>query len=332
MRTPLFAILVALRFLFASGEAQADSFFHLPCDPDAGFSFGGGVFKGHTRTTGIGNVSFERIILGAPRLELTLFENCGRNDDHRPRVTRWWLGRLNIFGALVSERVQLSLRNPVAGVPRATSSGDTLTQADIERDRSLSYGFGARMSLIDASHFHVEAYYEQTGTFGWQDADTKTVIAYVNGSDIDVTSLVETFASVAYRFTTRSYGLTIGVPLKPNTRPRLRVTPFVTFGRMQLAADVIARFDPDFAELLNALGIDAADVATPRSVRKSSWSANGGARFDVNDHLSFEASLAYGQTPSTTIYVGMLTMTVRFRTPKLRDLGRATIPLGGLPF
>lgn len=329
MRKLLFVVFLALSLISVARPVRADSFFHLPCDPDAGLSISGGVFRGRTHASGVGNITFQRLMIGMPRLELTILENCGRNDLDRPRVTRWWLGRVNVFGSLVPEQAHLTLDNRKG----STGNKNTLAQASIDGGLSYSYNLGARASLVDATHFHVEAYYEQTGTFGWNEAEPESVIAKVNGFELDVTSLVQEHARVVYRFTSRSYGLTIGVPInKSNTTSRRRVTPFVTFGRMQIEADVEARVNPDFVSTLRTLGVDPDDVAKRRGVSKSSWSGNGGARLDLNRNLSFEASLAYGKTESTAIYVGMLTMTLRFGLPSLRDLGRTTLPPFTTPF
>ena len=330
MRKLLFVVFLALSLISVARPVRADSFFHLPCDPDAGLSIGGGIFRGRTHASGVGDITFERLMLGMPRLELTILENCGRNDLDRPKVTRWWLGRVNVFGSIVPEMAHLSLDNKRS---YETASKNTLAKASIDGGLSYSYNFGARASLVDATHFHVEAYYEQTGTFGWNEAKAESVIARVNGFELDVTSLVQEHAHVVYRFTSRSYGLTIGVPInKSNTTSRRRVTPFVTFGRMQIEADVEARVNPDFTSTLRTLGVDPDDVAKRRGVSKSSWSGNGGARLDLNRNLSFEASLAYGKTESTAIYVGMLTMTMRFGLPSLKDLGKTGLPLSTLPF
>ena len=332
MRTSLLLVLIALRFLFEPGTARSDTLFHLPCDPEGGVSIGNGIFRGRTRTTSVGDIEFERVIIGATRLELTVFENCGPNGEDRPTVTRWWLGRLNVFGSIATEQAELSLRNPSLGAARGTPGENALLKADLDGGTSLSYGLGARASLLDATHFHVEAYYEQTGTIGWQGTKIETLVARVRGVDLDITELVNALAAAEYRFQTRAYGVTIGVPMKAPGSPKLRLTPFLTLGRMSISADIAARMEPSFVDVLGAFGADAESIARPRSVRKTSWSANGGARLDVNEHLSFEASVAYGKTPSSRVYIGMLTMTVRFRTPTLLDLGRARIPTDGIPF
>ncbi len=347
MRASIFAVLTVLCLSLAARSSKADSFFHLPCDPDGGLSVGGGLFKGHTRSSGVGNIGLDRIMIGMPRLELTLFENCGHGARDRPEVNRWWLGRVNVFGSIVPEEARLRLRNHPEvlyvldengerildenGDP-LTKTEDTLLVADVQDLHATTYAVGARASLVDARHFHVEAFYERTGTFGWREAETLAVTAYVNGANFEATSLVRTFADVMYRFTSDTYGLTIGVPInKPNTASRLRVTPFLTLGRLRLKADVEARIDPKIVSILGAFGADTETITRRRTVEKSSWSGNAGARLDVNDNLSFETSFTYGRTEHTSLYKATLSATIRFSLPSLRDVGRSSLaPLPAL--
>ena len=346
MRTPLFVVLVALSLMLCARTVRADTF-HLPCDPTAAISVGGGVFKGKTSSDGVGDITFDRWMIGMPRLELTLLENCGRDSEDHPTVTRWWLGRLNVFGSVIPEQNSLTLRNTPKIIPAVDGDGNpikdangnpvtttenTLVEAHLDGGNSRSYTLGGRVSLLDATHFHVESYVEYTSTFGWNASDAGTVVAHVNGNDVDVTHWVDEFADVVYRYKMLSYGVTIGVPLRRNTLPNWRFTPFATIGRMHFTADVEARVDHGFLGTLEALGVDAETITRRRSVTKKSWSGLGGVRADIRRNLSIEGSFSYGETEKTTIQVYMIMATWRFDLGNFWELDRHPVSVDNFPF
>ncbi len=345
MRTPLFAVIVALSLMLCTRTVRADTF-HLPCDPSAAISAGGGWFKGNTSADSVGDISFERWMIGMPRLELTLFDNCVGDTDE-PRVTRRWFGRINIFGAAAREQTSLSLVNKPGmvvvkdedGNPVRDADGnilmtteDTLTEADLDGGSAYTYTAGARVSVMDAAHFHVEAFVEHMRMFGWKEGEALRVMANVNDTSLDVTGLVGEHADVMYRYSMTNYGLTLGVPLRKNTIPNWRFTPYLTIGRTHISADVEARIHPDFVGTVEAFGVDPSYISKRRSVRKSSWSGLGGVRADVRRNFSFEGSFSYGKTAKTTITVVMITATLRFDLSSLRALGKDSITFGSMPF
>ncbi|WKZ28566.1 MAG: hypothetical protein QY323_03425 [Patescibacteria group bacterium] len=346
MRTLLSVVFVALSLMLCARTVRADTF-HLPCDPTAAISVGGGFFKGKTTADGVGDITFDRWMIGMPRLELTLLENCGRDSEDHPTVTRWWLGRLNVFGSIIPEQNSLTLRNTpktivvtdengeplldTLGNP-VTTTENTLVEAGLNGGTSYSYTLGARASLLDATHFHVESYVEYTSTFGWNGSDAGTVIAHVNGNDIDVSPWIDEFADVMYRYKMLSYGVTIGVPLRRNTLPNWRFTPFATAGRTHFSADVEARVDRTLLTTLEAFGVEPETITRRRSVTKKSWSGLGGVRADIRRNFSIEGSFSYGETEKTTIKVFMIMTTVRFDIGNLWEMSRHPIAVDNYPF
>jgi hypothetical protein len=210
-----------------------------------------------------------------------------------------------------------------------TMTENTLTEAALDGGDAYTYSLGARVSLVDASHFHVEAFIEHLTTRGWKEAETLKAVANVNDTSLDVTGLVAEHADVVYRYGMTTYGLTIGVPLRRNTKPNQRLTPYLTVGRMNFSADVEARIHPDFRGTIEALGVDPEDISRRRSVQKSSWSGLAGTRWDVNRNWSLEGSFSYAKTNNTTIKVIMLVTTIRF---DLSSLGKASVNTNSLPF
>lgn len=353
MRTLLFVVFVALSLTLVSRTAQADNTLHLPCDPTGAVSIGGGYFRGKTTSDSLGEITFDRRMVATPRLELTLFENCGRNDEDKPKVTRRWLGRLNVFGTLIPEWDTLKMDKTPRQVPKLDEDGrpilddnddpvmtteNTLVEADIEDKRAIAYSVGARLSLVDAKHFHVEAFVEHTSTIGWNRAEIGNVVAHVNGADLNVSEWIKNDAEVYYRYDYTTMGVTIAVPIRPTTLPPslksfkdLRFTPSLTAGGIFFSADVEARISPNLAETLVALNVDPKIVTARRGVEKSSLWVLGGLRADANKHVSAELSVSYGKTESTTILIGLLTLTARFDLG-LEELGKNPMSIGNLPF
>jgi hypothetical protein len=319
-------------------EARADRV-HLPCDRDIALSVGTGMFNGRTRNAEYGDIEFERLQPTFLRLEGTLFENCAADDeDDRPRVTRRWFGRLNFYGAVTPEISALGFENepeqkvdrdgnPVwqvdaDGNPVLDGSGNmipvtenTLLKADLETDTDFSWGAGARLSIYDHPHFHLETFVEYTGTFGWNPASADTVIAHALELDLDVTRLVHDHADIRYRWGMLHYGATVAVPLRPNTVERNRLTPFLSFGRVRFRADVDLDLDDGITDDLENLGVDVASITERRTVEKSSWIAFIGARLDFSPRFSLEAGAAYWKTDSTTVGWFAGAATFRFDYP-----------------
>ena len=334
--------LIAFTFIIGMAEdARADRV-HLPCDADMAGSIGAGMFNGRTHNSQYGDIDFERIQPTFLRLEGTIFENCkadddGDEDDH-PQVTRRWFGRLNVYGSITPEFSSLGFENqpkqrvdadgnPVwqtddMGNPIIDGDGNmipvtqnTLLKAELETDTDFSWGVGARMSIYDHPHFHLETFAEYTGTFGWNPAKANTVVAHALELDIDVTKLVRDHADLRYRWGMVNTGVTIAVPLRPNTIDRNRVTPFISFGRLWFKAEVDLDLDDEVTEDLENLGVNVASVTERRSVVKSSWLAIIGARLDFNSRFSLEAGAAFWKSDSTTVGWFAGSATFRFDYP-----------------
>lgn len=323
-----------------SEEARGDRV-HLPCDADLAGSIGTGMFNGRSRNSQYGDIEFERIQPTFLRLEATLFENCkadGADDDDRPEVTRRWFGRLNVYGAFTPEFSTLGFENkpkqkidadglPVwqtdsMGNPVLDGDGNmipvtanTLLKAELETDTDFSWGVGARMSIYDHPHFHLETFVEYTGTFGWNPANAKTVVAHALELDIDVTNLVREHADLRYRWGMMNAGVTIAVPLRPNTIDRNRVTPFLSFGRMWFRAEVDLDLDEEVTRDLENLNVNVDAITERRTVAKSSWLAIIGARLDFNSRFSLEAGAAFWKTDYTTVGWFAGSATFRFDYP-----------------
>lgn len=322
-------------------EARADRV-HLPCDADLGASIGTGMFQGRTRNSEYGDIEFDRIQPTFLRLEGTLFENCAADDaadeDDLPRVTRRWFGRLNVYASVTPEISTLGFENkpkqkvdgdgnPVwqvdgDGNPILDGNGEmipvtenTLLKADLETDTDFSWGAGARLSIYDHPHFHLETFAEYTGTIGWNPARAETAIAHALELDLDVTGLVQDHADIRYRWSMTHVGATIAVPLRPNTIDRNRVTPFLSFGRMWFRADVDLDLSAGIADDLENLGVNVDSITKRRSVVKSSWLAFIGARLDFNRKFSLEAGAAFWKTDSTTVGWFSGSATFRFDYP-----------------
>lgn len=324
--------------IFTGAAARADRF-HMPCDKPVAASLGTGIFTGHSDTDSIGDIKFERIQPAFGRLQFTLFSNCEAVADpdtdpdgpKKPpvihdRVTRWWLGSLSFYGSLAPENTTLGFRNdpkPLlddAGNPVLDSNGNprtvnTVTKADIEAGTDFSGGFGARLSLVDAKYFHLEAFGEWAGSFGWNPARANTVVAHALELDIDVTSLVQQHAQLRYRWNMENAGLTIGFPLRPNTVSNNRLTPFLSLGYTWFNADVQLKLDDGISKDLTNLGVDVAKVTKPWSLRKSSPTGMIGARLDLNDSFSLEAEAIFMKTDYTTVYWFSGEATYRFDWP-----------------
>ncbi|HTK59932.1 MAG TPA: autotransporter outer membrane beta-barrel domain-containing protein [Candidatus Baltobacteraceae bacterium] len=320
------AAFFAFAFIILSGAAARADRIHMPCDRPVAASVGTGIFTGNSDTDDFGDIEFMRIQPTFLRLELTLFSNCeARTDmdaDLKPvgthdRVTRWWLGSLSFYGSFTPETTQLAFRNEPKVIPELDENGDpvlddmgnpvtttenTLVRADLKAGTDFSGGFGARLSLIDAKHFHVEAYGEVAGSFGWNPAYANTIIAHALDLDIDVTKIAQDHAKLSYRWDMESAGLTIGFPLRPNTISRNRLTPFLSLGYTWFNAAVDLSLDEKVTDDLENLGVDVGKVTQRRSIHKSSLTALVGARLDFNKTFSLETSAVFAKTEHTTIY------------------------------
>lgn len=319
--------LAVMAFVILSGTSARADRFHLPCDAPIAASLGTGIFTGNSDTDAFGDIKFERIQPTFGRLQLTVFNNCeaytDQGTDTRPpathdRVTRWWLGSLSFYGAIAPETTTLGFRNePKAELDAMGNqvTENTLTKADLEAGTDFSGSFGARLSLIDAKHFHVEAYAEIAGTFGWNPARANTVVAHALELDIDVTRIVQEHAQLRYKWGMENVGLSIGFPLRPNTISKNRLTPFVSLGYTRFNADVDLRLDDKVTRDLEALGVDVAKVTERRSLDKSSPTGMLGARLDFNKIFSLEASAIFMKTDHTTVYWFSGEATFRFDWP-----------------
>ncbi len=328
MRNRHGAAFLSLIFAVVLGEsaAQADRI-HLPCDPDIAVSLGTGIFTGRTDTQDIGNIHFERIQPGYLRLEASVFQNCDDIDGDHGKVTRHWLGRLNFYGSIAPEDTTLSFTHdpktvPVlddAGMQKYDSMGNpltktenTLVKADLDAGLDFSGGFGARLSLFDGEHFHVETFAEYATSFGWNPAHANTVVAHALENDLDVTRLVQDHTSLRYRWHMINTGVTIGVPLRPNTFAKNRLTPFVSIGYTWFKADIDLSLDENVTRSLEALNVNVDSITKRRTIAKDSVTFLGGARLDFNNDFSLESSMMFGKTSYTTVYWVSLSAIVRF--------------------
>ena len=306
-------------------EALADRI-HLPCDKPLAASVGTGIFTGDSDTDDFGDIEFTRIQPTFLRLELTAFSNCEerttRDADMKPvgrqdKVTRWWLGSLSFYGSVTPETTKLSLHNEPDVIPVLDENGDpvldeegnpvtktenTLVRANLRAGTDFSGGFGARLALIDAKYFHVEAFGEWAGSFGWNPAHADTIVAHALELDIDVTKLAMNHAMLSYRWDMKNVGLTIAVPTRPNTVSKNRVTPYASLGYTWFDASVDLDLDEEVTHDLIALGVDVDKVTEQRTIHKKSFTALIGTRVDFNKVFSLEASAIFAKTDHTTIY------------------------------
>lgn len=325
MRHHAVRFVTVLVCLCGGASAWADRI-HMPCDKPVEASIGTGIFTGNSDTDAFGDIQFERIQPTFLRLELTAFSNCVKETDKdadlkplgtHDKVTRWWLGSLSFYGSVTPESTQLAFKNEPKVVPvldddgnpvlddmgnPVTKTENTLVKADLKAGTDFSGGFGARLSLIDARHFHVEAFGEVAGSFSWNPAYADTVVAHALELDIDVTKLTQDHAKLSYRWDMENVGLTIGFPLRPNTVSKNRLTPYLSLGYTWFNADVDLKLDEQVTHDLVALGVDVDKVTERRSIRKSSLTALVGARLDFNKTFSLEASAVFAKTDHTTIY------------------------------
>lgn len=329
--------LIAFTCIIGITEAARADRVHLPCDADLGGSIGAGMFNGRTRNSRFGDIKFARTQPTFIRLEATLFENCMADGD-RPKVTRRWFGRLNVYGSITPEFSTLGFENkpkqkldddgdPVwqlddDGNPVIDGDGNmvpvtenTLLKADLETDTDLTWGTGARLSIYDHPHFHLETFAEYTGTFGWNPAKASTVVAHALELDLDVTNLVRDHADLRYRWGMTNVGVTIAVPLRPNTIARNRVTPFISFGRLWFKAEVDLDLDEGVTRDLENLDVDVGSITERRTIEKDSWLAIIGARLDFSSNFSLEAGAAFWKTDSTTVGWFAGSATYRFDYP-----------------
>ena len=335
MRNIAVLLTFALSIAAWEAEARADRI-QLPCDADMSVAVGTGIFTGHTDTESYGDIGFQRIQPTYLHFELSPFNNCetySAQDDPKAerlsphnRVTRWWLGRLNLYGSITPETTDLSFRNTPGplldkdGNPVLDGNGNprtenTLTKADLEAGANFSWGAGARLSLFDGSHIHVEAFAEAAGTFGWNGARADTVVAHALELDLYVTKLVQSEASIRYRWSMQNVGVTIGVPISPNTLSKNRLTPFVSAGYTRFSADVDLSLSKSISDELTALGVDVAKVTERRTLAKGSITGRVGARLDFNDRFSLETSAMFAKTDYTTVYWFTGSATLRFDFP-----------------
>jgi hypothetical protein len=320
------AAILAFAIVSAFGASARADRIHLPCDKPVAASVGSGIFTGNSDTDDFGDIKFERIQPLFARLELTLFSNCEPHTvvdgDLKPisthdRVTRRWFGSLSFYGTITPETTTLSLHNEPKLIPvldedgnpvldmdgnPVTKTENTLVRANLQAGTDVSGGFGARMSLIDAKHFHLEAYGEWAGSFGWNPARADTIVAHALELDIDVTKLAMDHASLSYRWDMENVGLTLGFPLQPNTASKNRLTPYLSLGYTWFNAEVDLDLDAKVTDDLTNLGVDVSKITQRRAIHKSSVTALIGARYDVNKVLSLESSMVFAKTEHTTIY------------------------------
>ena len=323
------------------GKAKADHI-QLPCDADMSASVGTGIFTGHTDTSNFGNISFERIQPTYLHLEATLFSNCesyqppddgdastpGKVQRLSPhdRVTRHWLGRLNLYGSVTPETTSLGfsytpktltddMGNPILDANGNPKTENTLTKADLEAGTNFSWTAGARLSLFDGAYFHLDAFGEAAGSFGWNPARADTVIAHALELDIDVTNVVKDNATLRYRWNMENVGLTIGFPLRPAAVSKNRLTPFASVAYTWLKADVDVALTDSITHDLVALGVDPALITKRRTISKGSITGILGARLDFNDRWSLETSAMFAKTDQTTVYWFTGSAVLRFDFP-----------------
>lgn len=334
----LVASLAFVFVIYAGTAARADRI-HMPCDPPVAASLGTGVFTGHSNTDKYGDIDFERIQPTFLRLQLTLFNNCeaytqedtdqgtgAKRLSTRDRVTRWWLGSLSFFGSIAPESTSLGFYNtpkqkigadgnPVVDAMGRPVTENTLLKAKLNAGTDFSAGFGARLSLVDAKYFHLEAFGEWAGSFGWNPARADTVVAHALEINLDVTELVQEHARLRYRWRMEDVGLTLGFPIRPNTISRNRLTPFLSLGYTWFRADVDLKLDDAVTRPLEALNVDIAKITQRRTLDKSSPIGMLGARLDFNKNASVEASAIFMDTDHTTVYWFSGEATYRFDWP-----------------
>ena len=321
------AVLVCAFMLLAARSAKADRI-HLPCDPDTAVSIGTGAFLGHS-----GAVGFERVQPLYLRLELT--PPRFRTKCLKGRPSRRWFGRLNLYGSITLEDSNLSFEHApdikrdadgnvvyqtdVNGDPILDADGqkiprteDTLTKVDLNAGRDWSGGLGARFSLYDGDHFHLEGFGEFTGSFGSNPARINVATVHVLELDLDETDTARRYAKLTYRWSMKHLGLTAGFPFRPRLLGRARLTPFVILGYMWFRADIDITLDQSFRDDLTRYGADPDKIAAPRTIDKESPTMSLGARLDFGRHASLEASSMFGFTRHTTAYFLSASFIIRF--------------------
>lgn len=334
------AIFALTCMIVMTAAAEADRL-HLPCDANLAVSVGTGIFSGRTHQQEYGDIRFERIQPTFLRLEAMVFENCksdGKDEDKDPEVTRRWFGRLNIYGMVTPEVSTLGFKNkpkykfdeydnPVwrtdeNGNPILDENGqmvqateNSLLKASLETDTDFSGGVGARLSIYDHPHFHLEAYGEYTGSFSWNRTNADSIVVRALELDLDVAETIGPRADINYKWSMKNIGVTIAVPLRPNTVDRNRLTPFLSFGRMRFNADVDIKLDAEATSSLEALGVNVESIIKRRTIERDSWLAFLGARLDFNRSFSLEAGAAFWKTDSTTVYWFSGSAALRFDYP-----------------
>lgn len=340
--------IVAIACVIGLTEGARADRIHLPCDADLGVSVGSGIFNGKTSSSRYGDIGFNRIQPAFLRLEGTVFGNCTEEDrddgdgdgaiERGPKVSRRWFGRLNLYAALTLETTSLEFRDEPRlkfteeGEPVWRTDGDgnplldeagnpvqatmnRLLAADLATGMDWSGGIGARLSVYDHPHFHLEVFGEYTSTFGWNPATADDAVVRVLESDLDITRQLKDLATLRYRWSMAHVGLTVAVPLRPNTVNRNRVTPFVSLGRMRFRADVDLNLDPSIVPSLEALSVNVESITEARRIEKESWLGFLGARLDFNRRFSIEAAAAFWKSDTTTVYWLSGAGTLRFDVP-----------------
>lgn len=311
------ACLAFLSFLAHAGSANADRI-QLPSDPDLSVSVGIGAFLGRRSDS----IEFVRIQPPYFRLETTLFRRKGG-----------WFNRLNLYGSLSLEFVDISYRNKLKLVTVEDDMGnayeikeDGLERADLSSGGELSGGLGARLSLFDSPHLfsrkhlvglHVDVFGEMAGSFRRMPADPDILLVSWKGLELNVASLAREHAELSMKWSFLHYGATIGVPIRRWKGVKsLRLTPFLTVGHLRFNAEVDLAIDEDFRRSLEALGADLSAIPVKYGVDIDNFSGSVGARLDIGKMSAIETAGSFLATKSgTRVFWATLSYTMRFDYP-----------------
>jgi hypothetical protein len=294
---------LALCLILEAAPAKADRV-QLPSDPDVTVSVGAGTFFGYSR-----RYEFRRIQPLNMRLELT---GLNRGIDCR------WFCRLNLYGALNPENTGLGYHDDLAQIGLMDDEGNTIiarksgvTGAQLESGIMWGGGFGARLSVLDLKHFHLDLYAEYARSLADKRATVKNLDVhalltregpdgtklYGGEIDLDATGLAQDYGTVTFGWAMTHVGATLAFPMRPKRLDRHRLTPYLQVGYVWLSADVSLKVDKELLDDLANFGVKPEDIPSGRQIRERSFSGSLGVRYEVNRNNAFEAN-------GTFIYTG----------------------------
>jgi len=311
----LFAAITATLLMHA-GAAKADRI-QLPDDPDITASVGFGVFTGHRSDS----LALTRMQPPFIRGELTLF-----------RRPNWhWLNRLNVYGSLSLEFVDLSYREKLKEVTVEDDAGNPYSvlengvkRADLSADGNVSFGGGLRLSLYDHPTLfspdiglHVDAFGEYSGSIRNIPANVDILLVNWEEIELNIASIAKANAKLTFGWSMLHYGVVIGIPIRAwKNEKNLRLTPFAMVGRLHFRASVNIKVDERFQRTLDALGVEADVIPKEKSILLENFSGSAGARLDIGRRNALEAAGSFIATRSgTRVFWATLSYSFRFNYP-----------------